>query len=149
MPQIKRMRDFRKLDKLVMSKLYSRLPRGNILSQLYCDWHRLTRKRHLRNSWYYWLKCLACGSLTTNCELMHTYPASLCMDSTVNIRFLFMFISSAQGLYVSMQKLKWRRIWKHPATLWWPAAHGNSRFWNTGMQGIYIVNDEFSVLLTQ
>lgn len=44
MLQTERRWDFRKLGKLVMSKLCSRLPRGNIVSQLYWDWNRFTRK---------------------------------------------------------------------------------------------------------
>lgn len=127
--QIQRMWSFRKLDELMMNKLCGRLSKGstwkNRISQLYCSLHRLVGKcqhcyckQYLRNNWYCWL-CLSPGTLTTNCELLHIYPACLCMDPPWGIPFLLVIISSAHDSCVFTCWLKPRSIWKDPAIPWW------------------------------
>lgn len=87
-------------------------------------------KQYMRNYWYCWF-CFAHRNIPTNCELLHIYPACLCMDPTVHT---FSFLESVCHFCTSFLSLR-AKTWmmqhlKASYKLWQSAARFNNRFWS-------------------
>lgn len=90
----------------------------------------------MKNYRYCWF-CFAPRNIPTNCELLHIYPACLCMDPTMNTFFFFFWkCLSLLPKFLCFRAKTWMtQHLKASYKLWQCANHCSNRFSSRTLQG--------------